>query len=788
MRRTPIYKRLRHDESSIRLNQIKIQRRAIKRHSHSLSEASLIVSSNEKRQSDCTRKKLSTNLTYQTLKLFDYSEKSQDPTDPVKTFDLKFVGIGGKSGQRKIWQKSLLSQIKQKNPDGIKLAIGITMYNESWSLFQRTILGVFQGLLEIYLDMVKINTNISWEEFKNRVIIVLVADGYINLSQDFKDKATELGIFDASAIAPFIKKEDKQVLKEEPMTLFDIKQNNVASIKLEYEDDRYKHNTPILNLIHCFQSCIPLKLFASKLDVDLENFMLNTVNFVFAIKQFNNLKIDSHLYFYRGFCEFLNPDQVFLLDIGTQALSGSISKLVRLLDYGKNIGGACGEIEVEMPQFSVLSCVQFFEYKISHFLDKSFEGCFGYQSVLPGAFSIFRWEAIKGKPLESFFKGLDKQRLGLSELNMFLAEDRIMCFEIVAQNNIQGKEAKYDLIYLPEAVALTDPPELFSILIAQRRRWINGANATFLHMFANYGKFSNSSHSRCRKLLFLLNFVLMALQNLFGFIASGLFYGQVSSLLRYTFDSSNGLDPFRFSNMIENILLIMFQLVVIISFGMGKHINEKIIAIILKIISCFFFLTYGFVIISGLREFFQAEMSILLGIIFILTFVLPMLIFDGIKFCKNFPLYFGSLLLYLTMIPVYLIIFQIYSYSNLHDVSWGNRSASKDKDLMKYQSQVQNKDKQGKSDFEKKKEYKRSRLITFAIWMLSNILAGYILIYFNRSGKESSLFIIAYFLISYQGIKVLGMLYYRFTIYKLNKLIEKDQSQLKPRQYQQEDV
>ena len=70
------------------------------------------------------------------------------------------------------------------------------------------------------------------------------------------------------------------------------------------------------------------------------------------------------------------------------------------MDMRKSIGGACGEIEVEMTKFSILGAAQFFEYKLSHYLDKTFEGCFGYQSVLPGAFSIFRWEAIKGRPLE----------------------------------------------------------------------------------------------------------------------------------------------------------------------------------------------------------------------------------------------------------------------------------------------------------------------------------------------------------------------------------------------------
>jgi len=51
--------------------------------------------------------------------------------------------------------------------------------------------------------------------------------------------------------------------------------------------------------------------------------------------------------------------------------------------------------------------------------------------VLPGAFSVFRWEAIKGKPIEEFLKGLNKHELDLLQLNMFLAEDRIMCFQII---------------------------------------------------------------------------------------------------------------------------------------------------------------------------------------------------------------------------------------------------------------------------------------------------------------------------------------------------------------------
>lgn len=34
---------------------------------------------------------------------------------------------------------------------------------------------------------------------------------------------------------------------------------------------------------------------------------------------------------------------------------------------------------------------QYVEYKVSHYLDKATESLFGFVSVLPGAFSTFRW-------------------------------------------------------------------------------------------------------------------------------------------------------------------------------------------------------------------------------------------------------------------------------------------------------------------------------------------------------------------------------------------------------------
>jgi len=99
---------------------------------------------------------------------------------------------------------------------------------------------------------------------------------------------------------------------------------------------------------------------------------------------------------------------------------------------------------------SVILRAQYVEYKLSHYLDKSLETLFGFVSVLPGAFSTFRWECIRGKPVDEFLKG-SKDEFGdmthimpCSDANKYLAEDRIMCLEILAK-----KDQEWLIHYIP---------------------------------------------------------------------------------------------------------------------------------------------------------------------------------------------------------------------------------------------------------------------------------------------------------------------------------------------------
>lgn len=120
-----------------------------------------------------------------------------------------------------------------------------------------------------------------------------------------------------------------------------------------------------------------------------------------------------------------------------------------------NIKGTAG-----IALLNPLVASQNFEYKISNILDKPLESVLGYIQVLPGAFSAYRYAAllndVNGRgPLQKYFLGeqLHGSDAGIFEANMYLAEDRILCFELVAK-----KDAQWVLHYVSSAYGETDVP------------------------------------------------------------------------------------------------------------------------------------------------------------------------------------------------------------------------------------------------------------------------------------------------------------------------------------------
>lgn len=66
------------------------------------------------------------------------------------------------------------------------------------------------------------------------------------------------------------------------------------------------------------------------------------------------------------------------------------------------------------------------------------------------------------------------------------------------------------------------------------------------------------------------------------------------------------------------------------------------------------------------------SLLVLAGVIMLSIYVVPMIL-RPIDFLSNLAGYIVGLFTYLLLIPMYINVFSIYAYSNLHDVSWGNR-------------------------------------------------------------------------------------------------------------------
>jgi chitin synthase len=165
------------------------------------------------------------------------------------------------------------------------------------------------------------------------------------------------------------------------------------------------------------------------------------------------------------------------VDADTIVFPDSLRSLVNCMHHDQMIMGVCGETRIANKRTSWVTAIQVFEYFISHHLAKAFESVFGGVSCLPGCFSMFRlkarrttgddWVPLIIKP-EIVREYSQSDVVTLHQKNLLLlGEDRFLTTILI--RTFPNRK----MMFLPQARCRTVVPDTFSVLLSQRRRWIN---------------------------------------------------------------------------------------------------------------------------------------------------------------------------------------------------------------------------------------------------------------------------------------------------------------------------
>jgi len=419
------------------------------------------------------------------------------------------------------------------------------------------------------------------------------------------------------------------------------------------------------------------------------------VQVIFCLKEQNQKKINSHRWFFNAFGPILQPNVCVLLDVGTMPGPTSIYHLWKAFDINSNVAGACGEIVALKGKYgqnliNPLVAAQNFEYKMSNILDKPLESVFGYITVLPGAFSAYRYIALqndaKGEgPLQKYFLGEKMHGAGadIFTANMYLAEDRILCWELVSKRG-----GSWILHYVKSAYAVTDVPDQVPELISQRRRWLNGSFFAAVHSTVHFHYIYRSSHSFMRKFWIHVEIVYQAFNLIFSWFALANYFIAFVIL-------TEALQTFVPKIHIFNIVLEYFYLGMLIMcfiLALGNRpqgskwgytwafVGFAVITIYMTVSA--FLLAYKS--ITAIEKADGGSLTandfftniVFRNVIVSIAATYGLYVISSVLFFDPWHL-ITSFVQYLLMAPSYIAVLNVYAFANVHDVSWGTKGDNK---------------------------------------------------------------------------------------------------------------
>ncbi|KAK4626685.1 Chitin synthase C [Fulvia fulva] len=543
-------------------------------------------------------------------------------------------------------------------PRQTELFIVITMYNEEDELLARTLMGVIKNIE--YMNS-RTSSKTWGKEAWKKIVVCIVSDGRAKINPRTRAVLAAMGVY----------------------------QDGIAKQQVNGED--------VTAHIYEYTTQMTLEIKKGIVQVKKGN---TPVQILFCLKEKNQKKINSHRWFFQAFGEVLNPNICVLIDAGTRPGRQSVYDLWKAFDREPMCAGACGEIKAMLEHgknlINPLVAAQNFEYKMSNILDKPLESAFGFITVLPGAFSAYRFVALQNDkagngPLEKYFAGekMHGANAGIFTANMYLAEDRILCWELVSKRN-----CSWILQYVKSATGETDVPTEMADFILQRRRWLNGSFFAAVYALSHFYQLWRSHHSVLRKFFLCIEFLYQLVNMLFAWFAIGNFFLVFRILTSSLSDKSLlGTAGLVLSIAFEWVYLAILLTCFVLALGNRPQGSNKFYmaqVYFWAIIMAYLLFASIFITVKSV----QAQVKEHNGFDFAMLFTNKLFFTLIISLASTYILYlvasilfldpwhmFTSFIQYLLLTPTYLNILNVYAFCNTHDITWGTKGDDKPEKL-----------------------------------------------------------------------------------------------------------
>ncbi|KAH7141419.1 chitin synthase-domain-containing protein [Dactylonectria estremocensis] len=564
-----------------------------------------------------------------------------------------------------------LRPISYPKPRHTEILVGITVYSEQKHLLVRTLHSVCEGIRHLGArNMSKTWSKQAWK----KVVICILVDGIQSVDPGVLDVLTSIGL---------------------------------------YQDGLCRKTTPEGDAVtgHLFEYSSPLSLrqnsYTKRLEVDQ---LECPVQLMLLLKAQNSGKLNSYRWLYNAVGKQLNANVVVHLDVGTKLSTAGLYGLWKPFDLDPQLAAACGEITCSLDGnwwnlLNPIVAAQNFEYKVGFQLDRAFESATGFLSLLPGACSAYRYVGTSGKPLEDMLMGdptwteahsRDPEALSPLNLNRHLADDRVICFQIITKKNTHW------LLKYIRVKATTDIPMTTTDFINQRRRWLNGAFFSAIYVLKNFRAVAESDHTTLRKIVFcipLLHSVLALILAWFSLAAFLLTTFTINSITGDPPDDApTGGFPFGKATPIVNaVIQVVYMAMILFQFilALGSRPRNHRVAYVIS------FAIFGLVQVYLIMNLiylvkrvadFKADDTGASNYAYIGEFYAdigqPTIIVAGFSV---FGVYILSAILafdpwhlftcfaqFLFISSSYVNILNIYAFSNTHDVTWGKKGRAED--------------------------------------------------------------------------------------------------------------